>query len=79
MNALRQQTPIRVEDGQEGSLPEFSQVSLAHSLNYRGIVFAKGAKGVVVHRHDADAYEVEFTEPEFQVLTLRRSDLTAST
>lgn len=76
MKALRQQTTNQVAENQDGGLEEFSQVALARSLTSRGIVFAKGARGVVVHRHNADAYEVEFAEPEFQVVTLRRSDLT---
>jgi hypothetical protein len=57
------------------TIPEFADVTLTHDLEYRGVSFRKGTRGVVVHKHSDDAYEVELERPSFSVVTVKKEDI----
>lgn len=54
---------------------EFSDVRLTHDVEHRGTSYPEGTPGVVVHKHDEDAFEVEFSRPRFSVITLTKNDI----
>jgi Domain of unknown function (DUF4926) len=58
------------------SFCEFDVVRLRYDTADNGILYRAGCKGAIVYLHEnADAYEVEFSEPEWGVLTLGVSDI----
>jgi Domain of unknown function (DUF4926) len=68
----------RVEKSNDSthSFDEFDVVRLRYDTIDDGILYRAGSMGAVVYLHeDADAYEVEFSEPEWGVLTLGISDI----
>jgi hypothetical protein len=55
---------------------EFTTVALRRQVQYNGVTFPAGSRGVVVHRYkDGIGYEVEFSQPVEMVVTLTGSDL----
>lgn len=59
--------------------PDYSRVALTSDVQHQGRVFPAGTKGVIVDRHgDGLAYEVEFEQPAFAVISLTGDHLKAA-
>ena len=60
------------------TIKDFTEVTLAHSVEAEGVYLPRGARGVVMAAYaDGLAYEVEFESPCHVVLTLEDKDICA--
>ena len=58
-------------------IKELDRVELLVRLTRAGNLIMPGATGTVIYIHrDGEAYEVEFNQPHFDVITLRPSEIT---
>jgi hypothetical protein len=58
------------------ALPEYSAVRLLRDIIHDGICFPEGSAGTIVVIHEGGvAYEVEFSIPAEEVISIRREDL----
>jgi hypothetical protein len=59
-------------------IPDFTEVTLKHAVDVRGVHVPAGAHGVVMAAYaDGLAYAVEFEKPKRMVLTLEGRDIQA--
>jgi Domain of unknown function (DUF4926) len=62
--------------GRIHSFGEYDVVRLRYDTVDGEVLYRAGSIGAIVYQHEsADAYEVEFSEPEWGVLTLGVSDI----
>lgn len=79
MNLISRARDAEAETSSERlSIAEFANVRITHDLEHRGRLFRRGTPGVVVHKHNDDAYEIEFADPSFAVITLTKADIALS-
>ncbi|MFD2264285.1 DUF4926 domain-containing protein [Lacibacterium aquatile] len=64
-------------NGTISAIAEYTAVMLTHDFEHRGTRYLRGTRGTVVHKHNEDAFEVEFSQPKFSVVTLRGADIVA--
>ena len=61
------------------AIEEYAYVVLTRDVEAAGVLFPRGTRGVVVHRHDDQVgCEVEFETPRFAVGTLTACDIEAA-
>lgn len=67
---------FKTTQGSTPSFDEFDVVRLRYDTANEGVIYLAGSKGAIVYIHEGfDAYEVEFSDPQWAVLTLGVSDI----